>query len=280
MNIKTVIILCTISLIGCENKQQLNNEPKETDKYSIKIREYINENINNVINAGDYHRLGVIDSVKLIGLNSILYKVIGGSIDGEDYFLIQDYGNNEVHLITNRHWPSFNSETDRDIQIQILTNAASGKNIELVNYDYLGLEIFLNRSSELKKRILTDMELDTMIRFLGDNELTRVTKIEEIDRIISQIDREYDKEQERYVYEHFMRVRPILKQRIKEKNVLLYRHHWSSLLEYFEVLPYASASACQDMIGKEKEECGKFAAESYKNLVKGGFYNLKIMRIR
>jgi hypothetical protein len=281
MNIKTFIILCIFSLTSCKNEKSLNNEAKQSDKHSIKIREYIQENIDNTINPRRNPRFEVIDSVKLIGLNSILYKVDDrGTIDDNDYFLIQDCGNNEIQSITNRHWPSFNSETNRDLQIQILTNDESGKKIELINYDYLGLEMYLNRSSELKKRLITDMELDTMIRFMGDKELMRITKIEEIDTLISKIDRQYDKEQERYEYEHFLKVRPILEKKIKEKNVLLYRLYWNSLLEYFEVLPYISTSVCQDKKGKEREECEKFVSENYKSVVKGGFYNLKIMRIR
>ena len=90
--------------------------------------------------------------------------------------------------------------------------------IELVNYDYWGLEAFLNRSSELRKRPISDMELDTIIRFMGDNELMRITKIEELDTLICKIDRKEDKQSERFEYEHFLKMRPILEKKIKESR--------------------------------------------------------------
>ena len=282
MDFKKLIFLGLIVFIGCDNfKNQPKVQPKQANIFAIKIRDYINDNIDGNINPSREPRFEIIDSVKLIALNSILYKVDDeGTIDDADYFLIQDCGNDEIHSITNRHWPSFNSEADRDLQVQILSNKESGKNIELVNYDYLGLESFLNRSSELKKRPISDLELDTMIRFMGDNELMRITKIEELDTLISKIDRNEDKESGRFEYEHFIKMRPILEKKIKEKNILLYRLYWNSLLEYFEILPFVSNSFCQEKLGKEKEQCEKEMSDSYKRVVKGGFYNLKMMRIR
>jgi hypothetical protein len=282
MNINKLLIFAILTLLGCNNvDKQPDVSVEKNDTLSVKIRSYIEKNINKSFDYRDKRAFKVMDSVKVVALNSIIYKVDDRStFDDDDYFLIQDCGNEEVYTIINRHWPSHNSETDRAMQIKILETNASGKDIELVNYDYLGLETFLNRSSILKLRPISDMEFDTIIRFMGDNQLTRVTKLEELDTLISKINTEENNANGKLEHDHLLSIKPLLLQKIKYKNVFLYRSYWNARLEYFEVLPYVSTSICGDIKDREKAACEKEVLYDYKHTLKGGFYNIKIMTIR
>lgn len=257
-------------LTGCgKNNKQLKKQPEQLNDFSVQVREYMKDN------TGDAN-FEVTDSIKLVSLNSIIYKVDNrGIIDDDDYILIQDCGNKQIYSITNTHWPSFNSNIDKELQYQILANDASGKNIEPINFLDLGIEAFINRSSALNKRPLKDLELDTLIRFTKHKSAIRVSKIEEIDTLISKINRKEDFTHE---YEHLLRLRPLLEKKIKQKNVLLYRFGWNPYLSYFEVLP-SNAFCMYDDLKREKE-CENDLADYYKNIIKGGFYNLKTMLIR
>jgi hypothetical protein len=283
MNINRLLILGVITLLGCDStdKQPIASA-KQIDTYSTKIRNYIKENIDkNYYYHSKERGFEVVDSVKLSVLNSIIYKVdLRSTFDDDDYFLIQDCVNEEVYTIINRGWPSHNSETERDIQVKILETNASGKDIELVNYDYLGLETFLNRSSVLKLRPISDMEFDTIIRFMGDNRLTRITKLEELDTLISKINTEENNANGKLEHDHLLSIKPLLLKKIKHKNVFLYRSYWDARLEYFEILPYVSTSICGDKKEREKAVCEKEVLYDYNHTVKGGFYNIKIMTIR
>lgn len=269
--VKTLLVIGVTGILSCDNPNRQTRMP--ASDYSTKIRTYIRQNIDD-----DF---AITDSVKLITLNAIAYETNDTmAFDEDNYVLIQDCGNDEIYSITTRSWNSFNSLADRDMQLMILNNDASGRNIEMVNFDYLGLEMFLNRSSALKTRPVTELELDTLIRFVGQNQLIRITKVEEIDTMINKIDRKYDRENEWFRYEHLLKVKPVLAKKLNKPNVLMYRSNWNSTVEYFEVLPFVSSSICLDEQGPSFEECKEETLKYYERTPKGGFYNLKVMRIR
>jgi hypothetical protein len=270
--VKTLFVIGVTSTLNCDNpnRQTLIS----ASDYSTKIRTHIRQNID-----ADF---AITDSIKLSTLNAIAYDVNDTTaFDEDNYVLIQDCGNDQIYSITTRSWNSFNSLADRDMQLMILNNDASGRNIEMVNFDYLGLEMFLNRSTALKTRPVTDLELDTLIRFVSENEWTRITKVEEIDTLINKIDRKYDRENEWFNYEYLSKARPILAKKLNKPNVLMYRSYWwHSTIEYFEVLPFVSSSICLDEQGQSFEECKEETLRYYERVPKDGFYNLKVLRIR
>jgi hypothetical protein len=275
--VKTLLIIGITGILSCDNPTRKTLIP--ASDYSTKIRNYIRQNIDG---EGARTFFAITDSIKLNTLNAIAYEVNDTTImDDGGYILIQDCGTDQVYSITQRNWGSFNSIVDKDMQLMILNNDASGRNIEMVNFDYLGLEMFLNRSTALKTRLVSDLELDTLIRFISDNDWTRITKIEEIDTLINKIDRKTDIEQERFAYEHFLKARPVLAKKLKEPNVLMYRlRWWNPIIEYFEVLPFVSSSICLDKQGQSFEECKEEMLKYYERVPKGGIYNLKVLRIR
>lgn len=269
--VKTLLVIGVTGILRCDSPNRQTLMP--TSDYSTKIRTYIRQSIDD-----DF---AITDSIKLNTLNAIAYETDDTmAFDEDNYVLIQDCGNDQIYSITTRSWNSFNSLADRDMQLMILNNDASGRNIEMVNFDFLGLEMFLNRSTALKTRPVSDLELDTIIRFVTGNKLIRIAKIEVVDTLINKIDRKYDRENEWFKYEYLSKVRPLLAKKLNKPNVLMYRSYWNPIIEYFEVLPFVSSSICLDKQGQSFEECKEETLKYYERTPKGGFYNLKVMRIR
>lgn len=232
---------------------------------SIKnINEYLRVNL---------PRCTVIDSLDITSLNSVLYSVDDvNSFDEDDYVIIMDRLIGLFYPLVRHHWPSFNRSLSQEFQLMVLRNDSAGHIIEPVNYDFLGLEAFLNNCQILKTRDINLNVLDTIFRFY-ENEFIRLKETSQIDKILDRIILNSDKDNSQSVSYIEMK-RSILKDKILRENVYLYTlpYDWQEFIAYFELNPGVS-TYCFD-VGQDDREYLQSNTIFFKSALHGNDFNL------
>ena len=180
----------------------------------------------------------VVDSIQLHSLNSTVYFVdYRHGIDDDDYYIIRDKSTKQLFKIVHGYWPRWNQYLSQEHQLKVLQNDTFGQIVEPVNFEWLGLESFLNNCQALEKKELNPSVVDTIIRFY-DKDYVRLTQQSQIDTFINRGILQEKKDKEGYKL-YAEQKREIIKKKIEMKNVLLYSYPYdgTSYMIYFEINP-------------------------------------------
>ncbi|MES2619021.1 MAG: hypothetical protein V4613_14175 [Bacteroidota bacterium] len=267
MKINFIIILFLIASCYSPSHPPENNQvakPSKKDTIPSPIETYIGKELTAYHQAEGFSGKYIItDSLEVKSLNSTIYQLhIPHSYDFPHYDVIRDNSSGQFFKVVNSSYIRYPSP---ETQLVILESKDA---IEPVNYDYQGLEAFLNSCVMLRNNLLELEALDSIIMFSKMN-LGRVTTEKEIINILNEGNEPLyrkDRWQER--------ICKALLSKLKGRNVLLYNLHLNNML-YIEVNPgfnlidYMNRDTA--LIAERKKE--------YKNLVKGNLYNLSIFNI-
>lgn len=218
-------------------------------------------------------RCTIIDSIELYSLNSILYDVDDvNSADEDDYVIIMDRLTGQFYPIVRHHWPSFNRRLPQELQLMVLKSDSAGQIIEPVNYDFLGLEAFLNNCKILENREINLNALDTIFRFY-ENEFIRITETNQVDKILDRILLSSGEEKSQ-IASYIEAKRAILMKKILRENVFLYSlpYDWPEFIVYFELNPGVSTYCFE--VTQDDREYLQDNKMFFKPLLHGNQFNL------
>lgn len=239
--------LIVITILTCWSVGENHNQPGNQifhNSSNKKINEYLRVYLPSCT---------VIDSLDLTSLNSVLYSVDDvNASDEDDYVIIMDRFTGLFYPMVRHHWPSFNRRLSQELQLMVLKSDSAGQIIEPVNYDFLGLEAFLNNCQILKGRDINPNVLDTIFRFY-ENEFIRLKETNQIDKILDRIIVNSDKGKAQLI-SYIEAKRSILKEKVLRENVYLYSlpYDWQEFIAYFELNPGVS-SYCFDISPDDRE---------------------------
>jgi len=244
-------LILIVLLIGCSDKKE-EYTSQRTDVEQMPLQDYLISEFK----QDSTHREWRIssDTLTINSLNITLYRAHSMGLDDDEYVLIKDNHSDAIFKLVIPGWHPYGlSLISQDLQLQILENQQP---IETINFQFLGLEAFLNQSTALKDNRLSMDALDSIFMYWKPM-LRRVETDEDIMRIFEPTDSLDSKEWSQ-------KVTSILKRRFQCEYVLMYKLD-KAYIYYFEVNPFENCWSLD------------YYDASYEQLIKGNLYNLRAM---
>ncbi len=246
-------LIIILFLLGCSEKKP--KQPSiEKNEDRMPLQDYLISEFKQDSTFQDWHISN--DTLNINSLDINLYRARSAFFDDDEYVLIKDLQSGSVFKIVVPGWHPFGlSQVDPDLQLQILE---SQQPIETINFQFIGLEAFLNHSSVLSDKFLSMEALDSILMYWNPM-LTRIETYEDLVRPLqpqgSTDNVEWSK-----------RVKEALNKRLSCKYALLYEYVDASIY-YFEINPFS--------------DCWRINEnhQPYDRPIRGNMYNLRSMII-
>lgn len=247
--------VASILLISCSEKKGEHGTTQKND-FQMPLQKYLMSEFKQDSSFGDWSIS--TDTLVVNSLNVNLYKARSRILDDDEFVLIKDNGSGQIYKIVVSSWSTYGiGHVSLDQQLKILESQQS---IETINYQFLGLEAFLNQSTALREMKLSMDAIDSIFMF-WEPMMRKIETDEDIMRIFKPMDSVGTKNWHN-------KVTSILKERIRCENALMYELDEVNIY-YFEINPFANCWT---------PESSDYY-EPYEKRIKGNVYNLRAMRV-
>ncbi|MBC7450859.1 MAG: hypothetical protein H7259_05160, partial [Cytophagales bacterium] len=162
MKLISLLFIITIVFFACKPADKPHATIVKQNILSP-IKKYLRDEMNSKSHRYLYNdSFIIIDSLLISSLNSTLYQLHTNTLDDHEYCLIRDNATDLFYKILLSEWGFIGT---RDLTSEDILYALNHDELEVINYDFMGLETFLNSCRALEDNMLNPKSLDSIISF-------------------------------------------------------------------------------------------------------------------
>lgn len=220
-----LILACKPASSSDKSVRNVGQSKKDTTHIRSAVEQYLYSGFGHKVKSRFTSAFEITDTLVMHSLGIVVYRFgTPYAFDDSEYDVIHDLKSGQFFNVVRPGWRSVGMYPSFETTMMLLKDDSE---LETVNYDYMGLESYLNQCAVHSGKVIAQESLDTLFR-RHDLEMNRIKNERDLDAYFGQFNSEINPKKVNLL-------KKALIKKMKSENVFIYQSY--TVLIYFEMNP-------------------------------------------